>query len=412
MQKTILVTIILMALLLLGCIGEGTENSFALGEDFNLFASQIFTNDSNFVKVTVLEVTDSRCPSGVQCFWEGELGALINVKQFSDISFETILLDENINLGLLTRPTSNVLNNKFLVTLVGVDFDSNKLSLKVDSLNDELFLEKKWFVISPKQCQSNLWDVWALESGIRIKKSAEMSMGEALIPIWLEKKYFINSYETKSHVASEVVCQACSCPTGEQIAVLVDGNYKSMLINLGFSMIESPIACTMDAMVCSDGSAVGRTAPFCDFEKCPINNLNNSSDENVLIVVTKFPGFVINPSTKVITIGRAYFTIEESSRFWDEKSQDWNETITSHSDTLELSEFDSLVSLIKSTNFFDLTGNDVRPCMVDNSSTNINITIGNLTNVLYGIGSECDTNKTSEVYSILERVDLLTTSIN
>ena len=31
----------------------------------------------------------------------------------------------------------------------------------------------------------------------------------------------------------------------------------------------SPIACTMDAKVCPDGSAVGRTGPNCEFAPCP-----------------------------------------------------------------------------------------------------------------------------------------------
>ncbi|HOX97514.1 MAG TPA: hypothetical protein PL066_04165 [bacterium] len=32
---------------------------------------------------------------------------------------------------------------------------------------------------------------------------------------------------------------------------------------------EAPIACTMDAKICPDGSAVGRTAPDCEFAPCP-----------------------------------------------------------------------------------------------------------------------------------------------
>lgn len=32
---------------------------------------------------------------------------------------------------------------------------------------------------------------------------------------------------------------------------------------------ESPVACTMDAKICPDGSAVGRTAPDCEFAPCP-----------------------------------------------------------------------------------------------------------------------------------------------
>ncbi len=30
-----------------------------------------------------------------------------------------------------------------------------------------------------------------------------------------------------------------------------------------------PVACTMDAKMCPDGSAVGRTGPNCEFAACP-----------------------------------------------------------------------------------------------------------------------------------------------
>ncbi len=30
-----------------------------------------------------------------------------------------------------------------------------------------------------------------------------------------------------------------------------------------------PVACTMEARMCPDGSSVGRTGPNCEFEACP-----------------------------------------------------------------------------------------------------------------------------------------------
>lgn len=36
------------------------------------------------------------------------------------------------------------------------------------------------------------------------------------------------------------------------------------------SPTEEPVACTMDARVCPDGSSVGRVPPNCEFEECPI----------------------------------------------------------------------------------------------------------------------------------------------
>jgi hypothetical protein len=35
------------------------------------------------------------------------------------------------------------------------------------------------------------------------------------------------------------------------------------------SLKSEPVACTMDAMVCPDGSSVGRTGPHCAFAPCP-----------------------------------------------------------------------------------------------------------------------------------------------
>lgn len=40
--------------------------------------------------------------------------------------------------------------------------------------------------------------------------------------------------------------------------------------------IEEPVACTMDAMMCPDGSYVGRVAPNCEFAPCPSED-NTSS---------------------------------------------------------------------------------------------------------------------------------------
>ncbi|MDP1706972.1 MAG: hypothetical protein Q8L30_00205, partial [bacterium] len=35
-----------------------------------------------------------------------------------------------------------------------------------------------------------------------------------------------------------------------------------------------PTACTLDAMVCPDGTSLGRTGPFCEFPACPPPNVS------------------------------------------------------------------------------------------------------------------------------------------
>ena len=37
--------------------------------------------------------------------------------------------------------------------------------------------------------------------------------------------------------------------------------------------IEAPVACTEEAKLCSDGTAVGRTGPLCEFAECPVVQL-------------------------------------------------------------------------------------------------------------------------------------------
>lgn len=58
-----------------------------------------------------------------------------------------------------------------------------------------------------------------------------------------------------------------------------DVEYKETLDQIlsTFKFIEpvassSPVACTMEAKICPDGSAVGRSGPNCDFDPCPGQN--------------------------------------------------------------------------------------------------------------------------------------------
>ena len=40
--------------------------------------------------------------------------------------------------------------------------------------------------------------------------------------------------------------------------------------------INPPVACSQEAKLCSDGSAVGRTGPNCEFAQCPQQNIDTS----------------------------------------------------------------------------------------------------------------------------------------
>lgn len=48
----------------------------------------------------------------------------------------------------------------------------------------------------------------------------------------------------------------------------------------GCQFYEEPVACTMDAKECPDGSAVGRIPPDCQFAPCPGENTPNENSDD------------------------------------------------------------------------------------------------------------------------------------
>ena len=53
------------------------------------------------------------------------------------------------------------------------------------------------------------------------------------------------------------------------ILVVLTGIWLGLRFLIDKSLTEQPIACTMDAKQCSDGSYVSRVSPKCDFSPCP-----------------------------------------------------------------------------------------------------------------------------------------------
>ena len=51
--------------------------------------------------------------------------------------------------------------------------------------------------------------------------------------------------------------------------------------------VAPEIGCTLEAKICPDGSAVGRTGPLCEFAPCPKNT--TSSSDNLVVLDTPQP---------------------------------------------------------------------------------------------------------------------------
>lgn len=92
------------------------------------------------------------------------------------------------------------------------------------------------------------------------------------------------------------------------VLILLNGCALSSQSNLNIKKLITPptsqtpvnegnqVACTMEAKICPDGSAVGRSGPNCEFAPCP--GIQNPSGKNVLNLssqkLTKVPDSVFN----------------------------------------------------------------------------------------------------------------------
>ena len=78
----IFLSIFLIGLILLAGCSKNSEINAALGGTATLAPGQTISITDASLKVKFLEVVnDSRCATGVECFWEGEVSALVEITQ-------------------------------------------------------------------------------------------------------------------------------------------------------------------------------------------------------------------------------------------------------------------------------------------------------------------------------------------
>ena len=79
--------------------------AFELGKEFTIKENNTYINSPNDFTINSISFADSRCPTGVQCVWEGELG--VNFSVFVKDEFGQ-KWKENIYLGQSRSPKKNV----------------------------------------------------------------------------------------------------------------------------------------------------------------------------------------------------------------------------------------------------------------------------------------------------------------
>jgi hypothetical protein len=65
-----------------------------------------------------------------------------------------------------------------------------------------------------------------------------------------------------------------------------------IFIARAFNQKTNPIACTLEAKICSDGSSVGRIGPKCEFSPCPLSVGGKIFDDSKLGITFEYPEII------------------------------------------------------------------------------------------------------------------------
>jgi putative hemolysin len=130
--KPIVLCIALGLILLVGCVSGpgGRAADFTLGKTFTISQNMTYLERTEGLTLLITSFTDSRCPSGVQCIWQGEVGVqLILTKLDTNNSSQVYLGEESIR-------KVNVLG--YEVELISINFDKKEAQIKVTKIAENV----------------------------------------------------------------------------------------------------------------------------------------------------------------------------------------------------------------------------------------------------------------------------------
>lgn len=78
-MKTTYFLLALISLLFISCENETVSESFSVGLESKFKINNDYQSLDNYLNFSITEINDSRCPSDVQCIWEGKVDVKIKV---------------------------------------------------------------------------------------------------------------------------------------------------------------------------------------------------------------------------------------------------------------------------------------------------------------------------------------------
>jgi hypothetical protein len=385
-------------LLLFGCVQNNGEQIFSLGKNLVVQGGGSYLSDNGRFAITDVNVTDSRCPAGVVCVWEGELG----------VTFNAYLLPSSIptdhaQIVLGERTAKNKTALGYFFQLVSVDSITKTATIIVSKYPE------------PPCCSGN--------ETLSVKDVVENA--DSLAGSTVKVEGIIGQ-----KVCTKIACQPGMLCCNTCYSTLIDSKNPSYSIKINgkdcaFQSAEdyfegvlknengelslkllmpedNPVACPADAKICDDGTAVGRQGPNCEFPLCP-------NEQKFLIREIDDPGFAIVRAVVTTSIyGDGTVVVGREQYFSGRETVEYIETKTK----ISKQEIDALVALINSGNFFEITEEDAAQCIADPPSKTLEISLDGKYNKVTGIGLQCTPEKVSAAQQILDKIETTLNSVN
>jgi hypothetical protein len=100
----VLATIALACLLLLPCGCQAESLTASLGQETSLRLGQVVSIEGEQLEIEFVRViSDSRCPTGAQCVWQGEVNCLLRITHEDEVFEKTI-----VQPGLAQQPSLDI----------------------------------------------------------------------------------------------------------------------------------------------------------------------------------------------------------------------------------------------------------------------------------------------------------------
>lgn len=106
----------------------------------------------------------------------------------------------------------------------------------------KLEIQKIWVKIDPIQCLGNPWQQDWLNNHNMNYSLYPQALKNFNPEINIIKEYYgkkgVIIYDIKSKATRDIVCNACSCPTGTTLYFLIDDSNTNKMLEFGYSIAE------------------------------------------------------------------------------------------------------------------------------------------------------------------------------